>query len=311
MADPLAPCWLEDFIGQKNVVDIVRWEIEAARKAGRRGHFIAHGPTGTGKTTIGHIICMDLNLVLVSLTGAQLENTRDTYAILHRLTRIQEPIFLQLDEADGMTRAASQVLHPVLAENVFDSEDGRRLPLQPITAFLTTNYLSQLSEPIISRCRIQLQFDLYSEEELTQIAINSAHRLTLSITQQAAEFIAEYGLGEPRRVNHLIETAATYCKVTDQTCINVTVVDAVLEKLKLYPRGLTKLEVDILRFLAMQPKFRAGLQTIAGAMFSSPKDIHQRHEPSLARNGLISIQGTGRVLTEKGIAYIESLGNAL
>lgn len=197
--DPFLLSYMEEFVGQQSIKHAVRWEVKAAKTTGRSGHFLAYGRPGCGKTVLGQIIAMDLDLPLITSMASEFGNVKDARRILTRMARVKEPFFWLVEDTDEISRSAAHVLHPVIANNVFENESRQQLPLQPVTLYFTTNRIDLVPEGIRSRCRIKLKFEAYTREELAKIAIASAHRLDYSITYEAADLLADKAV-QPREV---------------------------------------------------------------------------------------------------------------
>lgn len=304
--DPLAITDISEFVGQESAKALVSMEVAAARAGQPVGHFLAWGNLpGTGKTTLARITSCLLDLPILELHGSQLETISEAYSVLGRLPRIAEPFLLLIDEISSAGRAATTLIHSIMAEGMFDARDGRRLPLQPAVVWLTSNSLAQIPEPLVSRCKTILHFLPYADSELTQLAAQSAHHLGVEITSEAATEIAYYSLGAPRTVNHYVLSCRSYCLATNRGSIELPVVHAVLDLLRIYPGGVDEAGLNILRFLSGRRK--ASLQSIAGSLFLDARDVKEKLEIPLIRNGLIEIASGGRAITSFGRSYLSKL----
>ncbi len=305
MSDMLLPSSLDEFVGQRNAVELLRWEIQARRNDNVRGHFLCVGQPGLGKTALGVVTCLELDLPVIQSVGKQFETAKDLWAFCSRLARISEPFFWLIDEID--TLPASQILYPILEENIFNSPDGRRMQMQPVTIWLTSNFLHRIPEAFVSRCRCILQLSPYSQSELKQIVINSSHRLGFAITHQAAEEISAHSNGEARKANAILQTATTYCRANRLEVVNLKAVYAILDTLELFPGGIDATGLRMLKLLATMRRGRAGLVSLAAALDVHPKDLQECHEPPLIRNSLISISGAGRAISDRGRRYLAEI----
>src|SRR4030043_49448 len=79
----LRPKKLDEFIGQKNIIDNLRVFIEAARKRTEPiEHILLFGPPGLGKTTLAHIIAREMEANIYPTAGPILERPFDLAGIL-------------------------------------------------------------------------------------------------------------------------------------------------------------------------------------------------------------------------------------
>src|ERR1700730_14336521 len=84
----LRPRNLSEFIGQDQQRRRLAIALEAAKQ--RReplDHLLLSGPPGLGKTTLAHIVSLEMGANLVTSSGPALERTADLMGILTRLER--------------------------------------------------------------------------------------------------------------------------------------------------------------------------------------------------------------------------------
>lgn len=312
--DPFEPSYLEEFIGQRAIVKTVRMEIAAAQRRRQRGEewaadlrMLSVGPPGVGKTVLSKIIALDLGLALLSTSGTQFDEPADVRTWLQYVHELNEPLLWLVDEFDGMRSRVMEEFHTPLTHNAFPSNQGL-VSLPPIVFYLTTNYLAAIPEPIYSRCRVQFEFTHYSLDELATIVYLSARRSDVTITEEACRLLAEYGQGEPRRANNLLRSSIVEAEVAGITRrVDGQIVEEVIRRLGLFPQGLTGVQVKIMRYLAQQRLFRAGLQSIASAVGVPAKDIQLRLEKHPLRLGFVVVKAGGRELTVEGLRYLQSI----
>lgn len=317
--DQLSPILLDNFIGQDHIVAQVRTALSAARKRMAQNHpwwedlrtILAYGQPGLGKSAMGQVIACELGIAWFRLTGGQLTNAATARDWLRRIAAANQPYLLLLDEVDGAKVGALQELYLPMSESAFIDDDGRRVSLPPVIFYLTTNYLARIPQAIQSRAIHQFEFRPYPAEALATIAVLTAERLGYDLSEDAAFGLADNAQGEPRRVNTLLrlviqDTVAHDCDswITRDDAIRVI-------NRFLYPLGLTAAQVELMRYLALQKRLTAGLQTLAHVLGQSTKDIQQEHERFLIREGLVVVVEGGRQLTDSGIDYVERIKESI
>ena len=82
----LRPSSMDEFIGQKDVVDSLKLYIEAAVKRNEAlDHVLLFGPPGLGKTTLSNIIARELGVNVKQTSGPVLERAGDLAGVLTNL----------------------------------------------------------------------------------------------------------------------------------------------------------------------------------------------------------------------------------
>ena len=129
---------LDEYIGQRAVVDNLKVYIQAAKKRGdAMDHVLLAGPPGLGKTSLAHIIAEELGVDIRPTSGPILERGGDLAAILNSL-QPREVLFI--DEIHRMNRAVEEVLYSAMEDFRIDVMLGQgpgaqsvSLPLPPFT----------------------------------------------------------------------------------------------------------------------------------------------------------------------------------
>ena len=82
----LRPSRFDEFVGQNTLKDNLSVFIEAALKRGEPlDHCLFYGPPGLGKTTLAHIIAVEMGTELVATSGPVIERPYDLTGILTSL----------------------------------------------------------------------------------------------------------------------------------------------------------------------------------------------------------------------------------
>jgi Holliday junction DNA helicase subunit RuvB len=106
----LRPKRLDEYIGQRDVVERLRIAIEAAKQRGEPlEHLLLYGPPGLGKTTLAHIIANEMGVGIISTTAPSLERAGDVMGYLLSLKR-GEVFFV--DEVHRLPRYVEEFLYP-------------------------------------------------------------------------------------------------------------------------------------------------------------------------------------------------------
>ncbi len=306
----LRPSAWEEYVGQEQVKANVRVLIDAARKRGSPPeHVLFYGPPGVGKTTLAYLIAKALEAPLKSTSGVAIERAADLAAIL---TNLDPGTVLFIDEIHRLSHKVEELLYPALESGRLDIILGKgpsartvELTLPPFTLVGATTRVADLSSPLRSRFGGGVyQLDFYSDEELRAIIKRSAKMLGLDVPKEVVAKIAARSRATPRVANSLLKRVRDYAEVGERAVS----VEAAEEAFKLFGVDDYGLNKDDRRYLeTLDDSFRggpAGIRALASALHEEPDTVEYVYEPYLLRLGFIERSPRGRILTEKGRAYL-------
>lgn len=314
-SDPLRPERLDDFVGQREIVERLRVILTAANmRAELPDHLLFSGPPGCGKTTLANIVANELGLPLVTTTGPTLEKPSD---LVHLLVMLQVPSVVFIDEIHAINTSIEEIIYPALEDGVVDilvdtaagETRTHRISLQPFCLVGATTKAGNLSAPLRDRFGYHGRLEFYTVEELGGIVQQSAKKLGLRIDDDAAAAIASRSRGTPRIANTLLRRVRDWVTVqtgtTDLDFIGVDATEAALDAFGVDALGLDHVGREILRVLATHRNGEpVGLSTLAAAVGEPQQTIEDIYEPHLIRTGLIARTSRGRIITPAGAAHI-------
>jgi holliday junction DNA helicase RuvB len=306
----LRPRSLEEFVGQERVKEQLAIALEAAKGRGEAlDHVLLAGPPGLGKTSLAHIIRLELGVGLRSVAGPALERKGDMAAIL---TSLEERDVLFVDEIHRLNRAVEEILYPALEDFRLDIIVGQgpaartlTLDLPSFTLVGATTRTGLLTTPLRDRFGMTYRLEHYEPDELARIVRRSARILDVEVADAAAEEIARRARGTPRVANRILRRVRDVAEVRHDGAVTLEVAREALELLEVDAHGLERVDRELLG--AIVKKFDGGpvgLSTLAVALGEEPDTIEDVYEPYLLQLGLVQRTPRGRVVTKLGRAYV-------
>jgi holliday junction DNA helicase RuvB len=301
----LRPRRLEEFVGQRKVVENLAVFIAAAKARGDTlDHILFSGMPGLGKTTLSHLVASELGVPMHAASGPALEKPGDLVGVL---TRLEPGAVLFIDEIHRLPRTAEEFLYSAMEDFYLDvvlepgvQSRSMRLSLNRFTLVGATTREGMLTAPFRARFGVLERLDPYPEVELAEIIRRSALKLNVEVEAPAATLIAARSRGTPRVANRILRRLRDVAQVTADGRINEEVAERGLMMLGIDAGGLSELDRRVLRSLVQHGGGPLGLKTIAVAVGEEPDTIEETCEPHLIRQGLLRKTARGRVITEPG-----------
>ena len=219
------PLKLDEVANQKSIVDGIK-NLIAHR--GEMPNLMFSGPAGVGKTTVALCIAReilgdywkDYTLELNASDERGINMVRERVKMFARYTTMASKIpfkVIILDEADEMTGDAQTALRRIIE----DSAKSTRF-------ILICNYLSQIIEPIQSRC-VTFRFTNLKEEDVVTHLEGICKKEKLKYDAKALSLIYEATEGDLRHAINVLQASASMGNVN---AANVNTAVGISEKAK-------------------------------------------------------------------------------
>ncbi|MCU0541703.1 MAG: Holliday junction branch migration DNA helicase RuvB [Oscillatoriaceae cyanobacterium Prado104] len=301
--DKIRPQRLAEYIGQKDLREVLAIAIEAAKSRSEPlDHLLLYGPPGLGKTTMSLILAAEMEVECKITTAPALEKPRD---IVGLLVSLKAGDVLFIDEIHRLSKVTEEILYPAMEDCRLDITIGqgksaktRSIPLKPFTLVGATTKVGSLTSPLRDRFGLIQRLRFYEIDELSLIVQRSAQVLDTQITPEGATEIARRARGTPRIANRLLRRVRDYSEVKKLKPIDGEVASIALELFNVDPLGLDWTDRRLLT--AMIENFNGGpvgLETLAASTGEDAQTIEDVYEPYLMQLGFLQRTSRGRVAT--------------
>ncbi|MBP3280248.1 MAG: Holliday junction branch migration DNA helicase RuvB [Butyrivibrio sp.] len=306
----LRPKSLDNYIGQKKIMESLEIYIEAAKKRGESlDHLLFYGPPGLGKTTLASIIASEMGVNIKITSGPAIEKPGDMAAILNNL---KEGDVLFVDEIHRLNRQVEEVLYPAMEDFAIDIMIGKgptarsiRLDLPRFTLIGATTRAGMLSAPLRDRFGMIHRMEFYEIDELCSIIMQSAKVLNVEVDKKGAIEMARRSRGTPRLANRILKRVRDFAQVRFDGRITEDVAVTALDLMDVDKMGLDHTDRNLL--MTMIGKFSGGpvgLDTLAAAIGEDAGTIEDVYEPYLIKSGFINRTPRGRVVTDAAYHHL-------
>ncbi|MFA5038290.1 MAG: Holliday junction branch migration DNA helicase RuvB [Candidatus Omnitrophota bacterium] len=300
----LRPSSLNEFIGQKEMVENLRLSITAARQRQEPlEHVLLCGPPGLGKTCLASIVAHEMESKITSTSGPAIERAGDLIGIL---TNLEEGDVLFIDEIHRLSKVVEEFLYPAMENFQIDFVIDKgpyartiKFNLKRFTLVGATTRSGLIGSPLRSRFGILHHFDFYREEDLSRIVKRSASLLGIAVEEEGALEIARRARGTPRIANRLLRRVRDYAQVKSSGKITRGVADQALSDLGIDPHGLDEADRKVLKtILTVYQGGPVGIETLAATLNEEPDTIIDTIEPYLLKAGFLKRTSRGREATD-------------
>jgi len=315
----------DELIGNEDV----KLQLKIASKAAilsntSMPHTVFAGAAGCGKTSMSKALAEKTGTDFLKVPSEGMKTTKDVMEVMNNLnmdgydkygnkTGQICPTVLFFDEIHNMPLKGQEIIGIAMEEWYIATKNNytgviSNIWLPRFTIIGATTLLGKLSKPFRDRFKMTFYFETYSEEELFYIVRKHAEINHVTITDEASKEIATRSRGTPRIAVSLLDRARDAAIVAEQQEVDAGLISAVFKIMNIDKSGLMKNDLKILKAL-YENGSPLGIDTLSILINEQPSSVECSIEPFLIQKGLITRTGKGRIITKKGIEYLQEEGH--
>ena len=228
---------LDEYIGQKQIKENLKFFIEAAKKRNESlGHLLLHGSPGLGKTMLAKTIASDMGVNIRVISGSNIKKENEIVSIL---AAINDGDILFINELHSLSPKLKNALSHMMVNYSWDFTFGSGIPartthvkLPRFTIIGATARIEQIKPPLRDGFGMVMRMEMYTPVELGLIVSLYAKTLNTSIDNAGAIEIAYCSQGMPQIAKRTLKQVRDLAEVYADGVITRDVVVEAIKRLR-------------------------------------------------------------------------------
>jgi Holliday junction resolvasome RuvABC ATP-dependent DNA helicase subunit len=300
----------DKLVGQHSVKKKLGFYLEAYNSTSIVPFLNFVGAKGLGKTEFArefgrNILNAEGNKrTFVEINSSTVKGVSQFFEQIYLPFILDKEVTVFFDEAHALPKEVVMVFL-----SIFNTEDGsEKTIIHKETAYtfdfkkhsflFATTESDKIFAPFKDRL-ITIDFDNYSQEDLSQIFLNNLQNITFA--PDALEYISSTFRGNARNCVQRVKDIQFYSVSRNVNHFSMTEIKDLCDTLGILPQGCTQIEWRILNILRKEG--RQSLQGLSARTGLSRSSIQKDHENYLLSRGYMEID-IQRVITAKGCALL-------
>lgn len=307
--------YFDGIIGQKPAVNRLNFIMEGYKRTNIVSHLLFCGSKGVGKTHFARKTAESMHKIrkcdgktkpIVEVNGSSLKSIKSLaeMVLLPFCQDREYTIFIdELHEIGGkVTAALLSILNPNSENRNTFNYEGMPIDIDfKRTSFMfATTELQKIFEPLRDRLT-EISLSDYTVQDLAKIIAKNV--TSVSCKEDATNELATFCKSNARSAAKMGREVETYCGALQKYNFLKEDVKPLVNILDLFPLGLNRIEVNILKDLNDMPE--SSLKILCAKSGLTPP-AQQNVERMMLKFGLMEINGK-RSLTTKGKEYLKNL----
>ena len=300
----------DKLVGQNSVKKKLGFYLEAYNSTSIVPFLNFVGAKGLGKTEFAREFGRNIlnnegnKRVFVEINSSTVKGVNQFFEQIYLPFILDKEVTIFFDEAHALPKELIMVFL-----SIFNTESGHeKIIIHKETAYVfdfkkhsflfATTESDKIFAPFKDRL-ITIDFDNYSQEDLSQIFLNNLQNITFA--PDALEYISSTFRGNARNCVQRVKDIQFYSVSRNVNHFSMTEIKDLCDTLGILPQGCTQIEWRILNILRKEG--RQSLQGLSARTGLSRSSIQKDHENYLLSRGYMEID-IQRVITAKGCALL-------